>query len=418
MDVGEVINRNIRLMLSTLGSVPRTKTECYPSFGFANPPLPTPPPASVFTNAAFTYDGDGKRVKSDITTNLGTTTTYFVGNHYEVTEGVVTKYYYAGSQRIAMRDNGTLFFLLGDHLGSTSLVTFGNGNVVSETRYKAWGEVRYASGTTPTDYTYTGQYSDSYINLLWYGSRHYDPELGRFIQPDSIVPNPSNPQAYDHYAYTFNNPLRYVDPDGHFPIPIFLAIIAGAFILSACDSAVTDVGPTNTPATPEEQIQHYISNKEYQSAIDLAIDTYDLDTTNVNGEPRFDSRIGPDEALAITDPDGTVRIGVGAFMTNPDDPNGLAFGTSTPGWLGSIIGHEIVHANQIAENRSYYQDDDPQVYLLNEYEAYTWELDNADRFDLRQTEINAMIENRDRKYRQMDSITQQHANNRIWRLPK
>ena len=121
-----------------------------------------------------------------MTTNLGTTTTYFVGAHYELTNGVVTKYYYAGSQRIAMRNNGTVFFTLGDHLGSTSLTTFANGSVVSELRYKAWGEMRYASGNTPTKYTYTGQYSDSYINLLWYGSRHYDPTFALKCDPKSF----------------------------------------------------------------------------------------------------------------------------------------------------------------------------------------------------------------------------------------
>ena len=113
--------------------------------------------------ATFVYNGDGQRVKSVMTTNLGSTTTYFAGAHYEVVEGYtgtqVNKYYYAGSQRIAMRSNGTLYFMLGDHLGSTSLITFANGNVVSETRYKAWGETRYASGTSPTNYTFTGQYS-------------------------------------------------------------------------------------------------------------------------------------------------------------------------------------------------------------------------------------------------------------------
>ena len=70
-----------------------------------DPPSPTPSPASIFSQADFTYNGDGQRVKSAITTNLGTTTTYFVGNYYEVTDGVVTKYYYVGSQRIAMREN-------------------------------------------------------------------------------------------------------------------------------------------------------------------------------------------------------------------------------------------------------------------------------------------------------------------------
>ena len=154
---------------------------------------------------------NGKRVKSVIN---GAETTYFVGAHYEVTGSSVTKYYFAGAQRIAMKKDGALNFLLGDHLGSTSLVVDATGNVVSEMKYKAWGEVRYASGTTPTDYTYTGQYS--YANdfgLLFYNARWYDPSLGRFNQPDTIVPG--GIQGYDRYAYANNNPVRYTDPTGH-----------------------------------------------------------------------------------------------------------------------------------------------------------------------------------------------------------
>jgi RHS repeat-associated protein len=81
--------------------------------------------------------------------------------------------------------------------------------------YKPWGEPRYASGSLPTDYTYTGQYSHvSDFGLLFYNARWYDPALGRFTQPDTVVP--SGPQGYDRYAYTSNNPVRYVDPTGHF----------------------------------------------------------------------------------------------------------------------------------------------------------------------------------------------------------
>jgi RHS repeat-associated protein len=154
--------------------------------------------------------GDGARVKSTIN---GTMTT-FVGNHYEVSGSAVTKYYYAGSNRVAMRTNGTLNYLLTDHLGSTSITTDGSGNKVAELRYKAWGETRYSSGTTPTKYQFTGQYSQaSEFGLLFYQSRWLDPSLGRFTSADSIVP--SGVQGYDRFAYVGNSPVNHTDPSGH-----------------------------------------------------------------------------------------------------------------------------------------------------------------------------------------------------------
>jgi len=69
----------------------------------------------------------------------------------------------------------------------------------------------------PTDRQFTGQRRDSYIKLHYMGARMYDPELGRFISPDSIVPDFSNPQSLNRYAYVVNNPLKYRDPTGHWP---------------------------------------------------------------------------------------------------------------------------------------------------------------------------------------------------------
>jgi RHS repeat-associated protein len=166
--------------------------------------------------ATYGYDGDGKRVLS----TEGITTTVYLGNYFEMSvSGGVTntvKYYYAGTERIAMRQNdGAVKWLLGDHLGSTSLVYDGSETI--RQGYKAWGERRFILGgeQLPTTFCYTGQREDSSIGLYYYGARWYDTTLGRFAQADTIIPGTGNPQAWDRYAYSLNNPIKYLDPNGH-----------------------------------------------------------------------------------------------------------------------------------------------------------------------------------------------------------
>ena len=60
-----------------------------------------------------------------------------------------------------------------------------------------------------------GQRYDHAIGLYFYNARYYDPAIGRFIQPDTIVPNPGDPQSLNRYSYVGNNPVRYTDPSGH-----------------------------------------------------------------------------------------------------------------------------------------------------------------------------------------------------------
>jgi RHS repeat-associated protein len=165
--------------------------------------------------AGFVYDGDGNRVSA----TLGVTTTYYVGNYLEVTDGEVTRYYYAGEARVAMRKGpagqaGTLFYLFGDHLGSTAVTADSSGTRLAELRYTPWGESRFSAGDTPTPLRFTGQREDATIGLYFYNARYYDPYLNRWIQPDSIIPDPANPQSLNRYSYVRNNPLRYTDPSG------------------------------------------------------------------------------------------------------------------------------------------------------------------------------------------------------------
>ncbi len=82
-----------------------------------------------------------------------------------VSEWQSKSYYFFGAQRVAMRSNGVedesvLYWLAGDHLGTTSLVLNEAGDtVVAESRHYPYGEERWSSGADefPTDYRFTGQ---------------------------------------------------------------------------------------------------------------------------------------------------------------------------------------------------------------------------------------------------------------------
>jgi RHS repeat-associated protein len=165
--------------------------------------------------ATYTYDGDGNRVK----TVVGSTTTTYIGNYLERecinTTCTLKRYYYAAGQRVALRKgDGTLYYLLTDHLGSTAITATSGGSFSAELRYYPWGGTRYSSGTTPTSYRYTGQ-REAEVGLYYYNARFYDASLGRFVQADSIIANPGYTIAWDRFAYTANNPIRYTDPSGH-----------------------------------------------------------------------------------------------------------------------------------------------------------------------------------------------------------
>ncbi len=81
----------------------------------------------------------------------------------------------------------------------------------------------------------SGKERDAETGLDYFLARYYSGAQGRFISPDEwkggpddaltgrdiIPPGPlpyadiANPQTLNKYTYTINNPLRYVDPDGH-----------------------------------------------------------------------------------------------------------------------------------------------------------------------------------------------------------
>jgi RHS repeat-associated protein len=102
----------------------------------------------------------------------------------------------------------------GDHLGSSVVIT--NGANVQRVLYRPFGQAAPDSDLPVPEFGFTGQrYVDS-IGIYDYGARWYEPELGRFLQADSVVPAAYDPQSVNPYSYVRNNPLNRIDPTGNF----------------------------------------------------------------------------------------------------------------------------------------------------------------------------------------------------------
>ncbi|HRW06409.1 MAG TPA: RHS repeat-associated core domain-containing protein, partial [Caldilineaceae bacterium] len=71
----------------------------------------------------------------------------------------------------------------------------------------------------------------------YYQARYYDPAVGQFLSPDSMVPDPTVLIDYNRYAYARANPLKYNDPTGHCPICL-IPIMAGLALMLSADSAL------------------------------------------------------------------------------------------------------------------------------------------------------------------------------------
>ena len=181
-------------------------------------------------------------------------TTYYVNNDYEEVwrdgERIeVIKHYRSGQQKVATRDEDGLKYIYADHLGSSSRMANAAGKQVKAIWYMPFGGNAKEHGNAKARYRYTGKEKDD-TGLYYYGARYYDDALGRFLAADSILPDVYDPQQLNRFAYVRNNPIKMVDPDGHFAVLGLL--VSGA--VSGAIAAATDWGiqvAANLAATSE-----------------------------------------------------------------------------------------------------------------------------------------------------------------------
>ena len=179
------------------------------------------------TTTTYAYDGEDRRVQK----TTGTATTTFV---YDAQGQLAAEYATAPAS-----ESCATCWVTPDPLGSTRMLTDGSGNPKERHDYLPFGEEIFAGSggrTTAQGYLsagtpegintlFTGKQRDAETvssamqGLDYFGARYFSSAQSRFTSPDpELTPrNIANPQAWNKYAYTYNNPLRYTDPDGKAP---------------------------------------------------------------------------------------------------------------------------------------------------------------------------------------------------------
>lgn len=178
------------------------------------------------SRVAYTYDGAGRRLTRSA---AGETTRYTWDPNHAFAQlalehdGDERRRYTYGHDLLSVRAESTADYYHGDRLGSVVGQSSRTGTIESRYDYGPYGETagwprpdrrtRKGGGRNPM--RFAGEYLDESTGLYHLRARDYDPELGRFLQPDPLPLGPSAPYV-SPYAYAYNRPTYFVDPSGMF----------------------------------------------------------------------------------------------------------------------------------------------------------------------------------------------------------
>ena len=195
---------------------------------------------------AYYYDGNGnlilttKNGESRITIHNKTGKLIY---ERDLSNDKAINYYYLDDRLAASSESGaskvTLYYwdIAGNVVAATDTDT--NNKLLWQKFYFPFGEEFTQVDSATTKLGFSTKEFDSDTGLSYFGARHYDPVLSRFLSIDPAEASVDNPISFNRYIYANNNPYKYKDPDGREAEYILPMMAAGAAALSAPISLTT-----------------------------------------------------------------------------------------------------------------------------------------------------------------------------------
>lgn len=211
-----------------------------------------------YKGVSYSYDANG--IRTDKTVN-GVTVKYVCDGTTVLAEqrsnssATQWLYYIYGADGVAgFTVNGEEYLYRKNIQGDVTHVYKKDGTLVALYSYDAWGNCKVfkPDGSPDEDegsvgnanpFRYRSYYFDEETGLYYLNSRYYDPETGRFVNADDIsFLDPESINGLNLYAYCGDNPVMYIDPDGHAILSILAAIAIAFFVGGTIGAAGTFLG--------------------------------------------------------------------------------------------------------------------------------------------------------------------------------
>src|SRR5579885_2498371 len=163
---------------------------------------------------SYSYSGPDQTER--VTLNSASDAYSGLGLSYETTSGNTT-YYTRCSCGMLLNERlpgGGKYYYLFDGQGSVVGLTDSNGNEVNAYDYDPYGVMLNETQGQPNPFQYEGGYFESSTGLVKFGTRYYNPQLGRWTQQDPVGGSLSKPDTLNRYLYVDDDPVNLVDSSG------------------------------------------------------------------------------------------------------------------------------------------------------------------------------------------------------------